>query len=99
MAIVTALLEFNDLGCSVTPAIITMTNSDPYVNDVNHKDDNYENYVVIGFGQESSGYSPERRRPILLRCTRLSAALIRLVSYRLSRRLEGAQAFMLSRDW
>ena len=30
-------------------AIITMTKSNPYVNDVNHKDDNYENYVVIGF--------------------------------------------------
>ena len=83
-------------------AIITMTNSDPYVNDVNHKDDNYENYVVIGFRQENSAYSPENRhitRPIWLRCTRLSAALIRLLTYRLSRRLEGTQPFMLFYDW
>ena len=72
------------------------------VNDVNHNDDNYENYVTTGFRRENSAYTPEVRhirRPIWLRCTRLSAALIRLLTYRLSRGLEGTQAFMLLRDW
>ena len=38
---------------------------DPYVNDVNHNDDNCENYVVTGFSRQN--YSPEVRhikRPI-----------------------------------
>ena len=72
------------------------------VNDVNHNDDNYENYVVTGFRRENSAYTPEVRhirRPIWLRCTRLSAALIRLLTYRLSRRLAGPQPFMLLLDW
>ena len=82
--------------------INTMTNSDPYAIDVNHNDDKYEKYVDTGFRRKNSAYSPERRhirRPIWLRCTRLSAALIRLLTYRLSRRLEGTQPFMLLLDW
>ena len=46
--------------------IITMRNidvdsnaKDPYINDVNHNDDNCENCVVTGFSQEN--YSPEVR--------------------------------------
>ena len=75
---------------------------DPYVNEVGHDDDNCKNDPVTAFRRENINSAYSRSETYLtsyLIAMHSSSPLIRLLTYRLSRRLEGPQPFMLLLDW